>query len=100
MQFVGIVAYRTYNIWQASKNKPLETYKWNGDMNELSQQLNILLAEEDTTKQLKYFLHGIEQNREFVITALNPVMTANFNANGGQIAPELLELENEIHGKK
>lgn len=100
IQFVGIVAWRTYGKWLTSKGKPLSTYKWNGDIDELAQQMNILFAEPDSAKQLKYFLRGIEYNREFVITGLTTVMTANFNANGGKIAPELLELESEINGKK
>lgn len=99
IQFVGIVAYRTYGKWLTSKGKPLSSYKWNGDIDELAQQMNILYAEPDSAKQLKYFLRGIEYNREFVITGLTTVMTANFNANSGQIAPELLELEAEINGK-
>lgn len=100
LQFVGIVAWRTYSKWLTSKGKPLSTYKWNGDVDELAQQMNILFTESDADKQLKYFLRGIEYNREFVITGLTTVMTANFNANGGRIAQELLDLEAEINGKK
>lgn len=97
LQFVGISSWRTYGKWLTSMGKPLSTYKWNGDVDELAQQMNILFTEADPDKQLKYFLRGIKYNREFVITGLTTVMTANFNANGGQIAPELLELEAEIN---
>ena len=56
MENVGLECWRNYKEYIATENKPLDKYKWDGEPDEISQQVNRLKAEKDVDKQAAYFV--------------------------------------------
>ena len=76
MENVGLECWRNYKEYIATENKPLDKYKWDGEPDEISQQVNRLKAEKDVDKQVKYFVRAYEycKNKEVVASMLPDVL--------------------------
>lgn len=75
---VGLECWRTYREYIAAENKPLDKYKWDGEPDEISQQVNRLRAEPNVDKQAAYFVraHKYCKQKE-VVAALLPDVLKN-----------------------
>lgn len=75
---VGLECWRNYKEYIAAENKPLDKYKWDGEQDEISQQVNRLKAEPNVDKQVAYFMRAYEycKNKE-IINALLPLVLRN-----------------------
>lgn len=73
---VGLECWRNYKEYIATENKPLSTYKWDGEPDEISQQINRLKAEKDVDKQAEYFVRAHKHcaNKEVVASVLPDVL--------------------------
>lgn len=73
---VGLECWRNYKEYIATENKPLDKYKWDGEPDEISQQINRLKAEKDIDKQAEYFVRAHEycKNKEVVASVLPDVL--------------------------
>ena len=73
---VGLECWRNYKEYISTENKPLSTYKWDGEPDEISQQINRLKAEKDVDKQAEYFVRAHEycKNKEVVASVLPDVL--------------------------
>lgn len=73
---VGLECWRNYKEYIGTKNKPLSTYEWDGEPDEISQQVARLKAEKDTDKQVEYFARAYEfcKNKEIVASILPDVL--------------------------
>ena len=78
MENVGLECWRNFKEYIATENKPLDKYKWDGEPDEISQQVARLRAEKDVEKQIEYFMRAHEycQNKE-VISSLLPAVLEN-----------------------
>ena len=76
MENVGLECWRNYKEYIATENKPLDKYKWDGEPDEISQQINRLKAEKDVDKQAEYFVRAHEycKNKEVVASVLPDVL--------------------------
>lgn len=76
MENVGLECWRNYKEYIATENKPLDKYKWDGEPDEISQQVNRLKAEKDVDKQVEYFIRAHEycKNKEVVASILPDVL--------------------------
>ena len=76
MENVGLECWRNYKEYIATENKPLDKYKWDGEPDEISQQINRLKAEKDVDKQVEYFMRAHEycKNKEVVASVLPDVL--------------------------
>ena len=76
MENVGLECWRNYKEYIATENKPLDKYKWDGEPDEISQQVNRLKAEKDVDKQVEYFVRAHEycKNKEVVASILPDVL--------------------------
>ena len=76
MENVGLECWRNYKEYIATENKPLDKYKWDGEPDEISQQVNRLKAEKDVDKQVEYFVraHKYCKNKEVVASILPDVL--------------------------
>lgn len=76
MENVGLECWRNYKEYISTENKPLSTYKWDGEPDEISQQINRLKAEKDVDKQAEYFVRAHEycKNKEVVASVLPDVL--------------------------
>lgn len=66
---VGMECWRNYKEYIATENKPLSTYKWDGEPDEISQQVNRLRAETNVDKQVEYFVRAYEYCKQKEILA-------------------------------
>ena len=75
---VGIEAWRNYKEYISTQTKPLSTYKWDGEPDEITQQVNRLKAETDVDKMVEYFVraHKYCENKEVVAGMLPTVLKA------------------------
>lgn len=73
---VGLECWRNYKEYIATKTKPLSTYEWDGEPDEISQQVARLKAEKDVDKQVEYFARAYEYcaNKEVVASILPDVL--------------------------
>lgn len=73
---VGLECWRNYKEYIATKAKPLSEYKWDGEPDEISQQVARLKAEKDADKQVEYFVRMYEYcpNKEVVKSVLVDVL--------------------------
>lgn len=73
---VGLEAWRNYKEYIATENKPLSTYKWDGEPDEISQQVNRLKAEKNVDKQVQYFVRAYKYctSKEVVASLLPDVL--------------------------
>lgn len=73
---VGLECWRNYKEYISTKNKPLSTYEWDGEPDEISQQVARLKAEKDVDKQVEYFARAYEycNNKEVVASILPDVL--------------------------
>ena len=76
MENVGLECWRNYKEYIATENKPLSTYKWDGEPDEISQQVARLKAEKDVDKQAQYFVRAHEYcaNKEVIASLLPDVL--------------------------
>ena len=76
LENVGLECWRNYKEYISTENKPLSTYKWDGEPDEISQQINRLKAEKDVDKQAEYFVRAHEycKNKEVVASVLPDVL--------------------------
>ena len=76
MENVGLECWRTYKEYIATENKPLDKYKWDGEPDEITQQINRLKAEPDVDKQAEYFVRAYKycENKEVVASVLPDVL--------------------------
>lgn len=74
---VGLECWRNYKEYIGTKNKPLSEYKWDGEPDEISQQVARLLAEKDVDKMVPYFMRATEycQNKEIISSMFTKVLT-------------------------
>jgi hypothetical protein len=74
---VGVECWRNYKEYIGTKNKPLSEYKWDGEPDEISQQVARLRAEKDADKQIEYYMRATEycENKEILKTLLPEVLT-------------------------
>ena len=81
---VGLECWRNYKEYIATENKPLDKYKWDGEPDEISQQVARLKAETDTDKQVEYFNRAYEYcaNKEVVAAMLPDVLKNAINKHG------------------
>lgn len=77
MENVGLEAWRTYKEYAATKTKPLSSYMWDGQPDEITQQVNRLLDTDNVDKQVAYFLRAHEycKQKEVVAAMLPKVLT-------------------------
>ena len=73
---VGLECWRNFKEYIATENKPLDKYNWDGEPDEISQQVNRLKAEKDVDKQAEYFVRAHEKckNKEVVASILPDVL--------------------------
>lgn len=73
---VGMECWHNYKEFIATENKPLATYKWNGEPDEISQQATRLKATKDVDKQVEYFVRAYEycEQKEVVASLLPDVL--------------------------
>lgn len=101
LENVGLECWRNYKEYIATENKPLDKYKWDGEPDEISQQVNRLKAEEDVEKQVKYFLRAHEycKNKEVIASILPDVLKNTINKytrDWRKKFPEFAEVYDEI----
>lgn len=74
---VGLEAWRTYKEYLSTQTKPLSTYKWDGEPDEITQQINRLKATKNVDKQAEYFVraHKYCKNKEVVSAVLPDVIS-------------------------
>lgn len=97
---VGMECWRNYKEYISTENKPLSTYKWNGEPDEISQQVNRLKAETDVDKQAEYFVraHKYCQNKEVVASLLPDILKNAISKYGIEYRTKLPEFY-EIYQK-
>lgn len=90
---VGLEAWRNYKEYIATENKPLSTYKWDGEPDEISQQVNRLRAITDVDKQAEYFVRAYEycQTKEVIAALLPDVLKAAISKYGIEYRTKLPE---------
>lgn len=98
---VGLECWRNYKEYTATKTKPLSTYEWDGEPDEISQQVARLKAEKDTDKQVEYFVRAYEfcANKEIVASILPDVLRAAIGKHGLEYQkkyPEFYEIYKKI----
>lgn len=73
---VGLEAWRNYKEFVATETKSLSSYNWDGEPDEITQQVNRLKAEKDTDKQVEYFVRAYNycKNKEVVASMLPDVL--------------------------
>lgn len=73
---VGLECWRNYKEYIGTKSKPLSEYEWDGEPDEISQQVARLKAEKDVDKQVKYFVRAYEycRNKEIIASILPDVL--------------------------
>ena len=76
MENVGLECWRNYKEYISTENKPLDKYKWDGEPDEISQQINRLKAEKDIDKQAAYCVRAHEycKNKEVVASLLPEIL--------------------------
>ena len=81
---VGLECWRNYKEYTATKSKPLSEYKWDGEPDEISQQVARLKAEKDTDKQVEYFVRAYEycENKEIIASILPTVLESAIHKYG------------------
>lgn len=98
---VGIESWRTYREWKATESKPLDTYNWDGEPDELSQQMNRLVAVKKADKAVEYFMRAHEKckNRELVVSMLPKILEkaiSEYSLGYRQKFPEFEKLAKEF----
>ena len=101
MENVGLECWRNYKEYIATENKPLDKYNWDGEPDEISQQVNRLLAEKDADKQAAYFVRAHKKcaNKEIVSSMLPQVLRnviGKYGVKYREILPEFYEVYLEI----
>lgn len=73
---VGLECWRNYKEFIATATKPLDKYKWDGEPDEITQQVARLKAEKNVDKQVEYFVRAYEfcANKEIVAGMLPDVL--------------------------
>lgn len=76
MENVGLECWRNYKEYISTENKPLDKYKWDGEPDEISQQVNRLKAEKNVDKQVEYFVraHKYCESKEVVASIIPDVL--------------------------
>lgn len=97
---VGMECWRNYKEYISTENKPLSTYKWDGEPDEISQQVNRLKAETNVDKQAEYFVraHKYCQNKEVVASLLPDILKNAISKYGIEYRTKLPEFY-EIYQK-
>lgn len=101
MENVGLECWRNFKEYIATENKPLDKYKWDGEPDEISQQVNRLKAEKDADKQAAYFVRAHEycKNKEVIASLLPDVLKNAINKYGinyREKMPEFYEVYQKI----
>lgn len=101
MENVGLECWRNFKEYIATENKPLDKYKWDGEPDEISQQVNRLKAEKDVDKQAAYFVRAHEycKNKEVIASILPDVLKnaiSKYGVNYRKVMPEFYEVYQKI----
>lgn len=101
MENVGLECWRNYKEYIATENKPLDKYKWDGEPDEISQQVARLKAEKDVDKQAEYFVRANEycKNKEVIASILPDVLKnaiGKYGIDYRRKLPEFYEVYKEI----
>lgn len=101
MENVGLECWRNFKEYIATENKPLDKYKWDGEPDEITQQVNRLKAEKDVDKQAAYFVRAHEycKNKEVVASMITDVLKSAVNKYGIEYRnklPEFYKIYQEI----
>lgn len=101
MENVGLECWRNYKEYIATENKPLDKYKWDGEPDEISQQVARLKAEKDVDKQAEYFVRASEycKNKEVIASILPDVLKnaiGKYGIDYRRKLPEFYEVYKEI----
>ncbi len=81
---VGLECWRNYKEYLGTKSKPLSEYKWDGEPDEISQQVARLKAEKDVDKKVAYYERAYEfcANKEIVASILPDVLASAIGKHG------------------
>ena len=81
---VGLECWRNYKEYLGTKSKPLSEYKWDGEPDEISQQVARLKAEKDVDKKVAYYERAYEfcANKEVVASILPDVLASAISKHG------------------
>ena len=101
MENVGLECWRNFKEYIATENKPLDKYKWDGEPDEISQQVARLKAEKDVDKQAEYFVRAHEycKNKEVIASILPDVLKnaiGKYGIDYRRKLPEFYEVYKEI----
>ena len=101
MENVGLECWRNFKEYIATENKPLDKYKWDGEPDEITQQVNRLKAENDVDKQAEYFVRAHEycKNKEVIASILPDVLKNAISKYGIEYRnklPDLYKVYQEI----
>ena len=96
VEIVGLECYRNYKEYISTENKPLNKYKWDGEPDEISQQINRLRAEENVDKQVAYFVRAHEycKNKEVIASVATDVITNAIHKYSGEYKEKFPEFYN------
>lgn len=98
---VGLECWNNYNEYISTKNKPLSEYEWDGEPDEISQQVARLKGEKNVEKQVEYFVRAYKycDNKEIIASILPDVMAnamKKYSLEYRSKFPELGEIVNKI----
>ena len=98
---VGIECWRNYKEYLGTKSKPLSEYMWNGEPDEITQQVARLKAEKDVDKKVAYYERMVEfcANKEIVASILPDVLASAIGKHGlayQQKYPKFYEIYKKI----
>lgn len=98
---VGIECWRNYKEYLGTKSKPLSEYMWDGEPDEITQQVARLKAEKDVDKKVAYYERMVEfcANKEIVASILPDVLASAIGKHGlayQQKYPKFYEIYKKI----
>lgn len=98
---VGLECWRNFKEYESTETKPLDKYKWDGEPDEISQQINRLKEEKNLDKQVEYFERAYEycKQKELLASVLPTVLKNCIGKYGLDYAkkyPKFKEIYNEI----
>ena len=103
IETVGLECWRNYKEYISTENKPLSTYKWDGEPDEITQQINRLKAEKNVDKQAEYFVRAYKycKNKEVITSIASDVFVNVFSKYFGEWReklPEFGEIIDKVPG--
>lgn len=97
---VGLECWRNYKEYILTENKPLSTYEWDGEPDEISQQINRLKGETNVDKQVAYFARAYKycKSKEVIMSLIPEILKNAIDKYGIEYRNELPEFY-EIYSK-